>query len=332
MTRRRLHHYLSIAALAAPAAGAGAGVIAWDNCNLVVPATIDGLYINVETRATGSAGSVVAGWDLNPYSASGLTWFNAVGSGMKRCPGTTTGSAGNLPLGSGPIGPSDSFGSGAVAVGGSSCGWQLNSVNYFGFRFVGADGLVHYGLGTFQIGSSMSGADRMITNLYYESEAGVAFSLGGPPPDFDLDGDGVLNSADLCPAVQGPPSCAGCPLNPCGECGPEPDSDGDQWLDCEDNCPAVPNANQSDCDSDGIGDACEIAAGVPDFNGNGVPDSCECLGDLFVDGWVNGADLGAMLSQWGPASSSTVSDLDRNGVVDGADLGYLLSVWGPCAG
>jgi hypothetical protein len=59
-----------------------------------------------------------------------------------------------------------------------------------------------------------------------------------------------------------------------------------------------------------------------------VPDPC---GDLFVDGIVNGADLGILLSQWGSATASTVSDLNRDGRVNGADLGILLNSWGPCS-
>ncbi len=56
----------------------------------------------------------------------------------------------------------------------------------------------------------------------------------------------------------------------------------------------------------------------------------ECPGDLFVDGQVNGADLGVLLSQWGPATQTTVSDINGDGVVSGADLGLLLSFWGAC--
>ena len=56
----------------------------------------------------------------------------------------------------------------------------------------------------------------------------------------------------------------------------------------------------------------------------------ECPGDLFVDGQVNGADLGVLLSQWGPATQTTVSDINGDGVVNGADLGILLSNWGAC--
>jgi len=36
------------------------------------------------------------------------------------------------------------------------------------------------------------------------------------------------------------------------------DSDSDGVLDPSDNCPDTPNANQADCDGDGIGDACDI--------------------------------------------------------------------------
>jgi hypothetical protein len=99
---------------------------------------------------------------------------------------------------------------------------------------------------------------------------------------------------------------------------------------CIDNCPTAFNASQAVCDNDGIGDVCQIAADAPDLNQDAVPDSCQCLADLFVDGEVNGADLGALLSQWGPASGTTVSDLNRDGLVDGKDLAHLLVSWGPC--
>lgn len=179
-------HFAATAALCL-AGAASADVVAWENCNLVIPNNIDGLYINVETRLTGSAGGVVAGWDINPYSATSLTWFNAVGTGMMRFPGVTTGSAGNLADGT-VVGPAGSFGSGSVTVGANPGNWVLSSVNKFGFRFVAADGQTHYGWGTFQIGSSISGADRTITNLYYETLPATAITVGnggGPPPAYD---------------------------------------------------------------------------------------------------------------------------------------------------
>jgi len=59
-----------------------------------------------------------------------------------------------------------------------------------------------------------------------------------------------------------------------------------------------------------------------------------CVGDLFPNGIVDGADLGAMLSYWGSRTSdpySIAADLDGNAVINGADLGILLATWGPCA-
>jgi len=58
-----------------------------------------------------------------------------------------------------------------------------------------------------------------------------------------------------------------------------------------------------------------------------------CVGDILVDRIINGADLGALLSYWGPVTSSPVSmscDLNGDGLVNGGDLGMLLANWGTC--
>jgi hypothetical protein len=68
---------------------------------------------------------------------------------------------------------------------------------------------------------------------------------------------------------------------------------------------------------------------LPDVNGNNIPDECECLADIFVDGQVNGADLGIVLSQWGQGAGAA-GDINRDGVVNGADLSIVLGDWGPC--
>ena len=48
----------------------------------------------------------------------------------------------------------------------------------------------------------------------------------------------------------------------------DPDADGDGVLDASDNCPTVPNADQADADSDGLGDPCD-----PDDDGDGIDDT-----------------------------------------------------------
>jgi hypothetical protein len=47
--------------------------------------------------------------------------------------------------------------------------------------------------------------------------------------------------------------------------------------------------------------------------------------DLNGDGVVNGADLGALLSQWGQPGTG---DLNGDGIVGGADIGIMLANWG----
>jgi hypothetical protein len=52
--------------------------------------------------------------------------------------------------------------------------------------------------------------------------------------------------------------------------------------------------------------------------------------DLNCDGSVNGADLGILLSVWGPCPGGTPgcrADLDNNAVVNGADLGFMMGAW-----
>ncbi len=89
-----------------------------------------------------------------------------------------------------------------------------------------------------------------------------------------------------------------------------------------------------DCNRNGTADIADIAANPEiDANRDGIPDSCQCLADIFADGQVNGADLGALLSYWGPVTSAPASracDITGDGRVNGSDLGILLANWGPC--
>ena len=50
------------------------------------------------------------------------------------------------------------------------------------------------------------------------------------------------------------------------------------------------------------------------------------LADINMDGTVDAADLGLLLSLWGDGVNSP-ADLDGNGIVDAADLGALLAEW-----
>ena len=146
----------------------------------VIPANMDGLYINVETQEVSSSSALVPGWDLNPFSQSGssnLRWFNSSGGGQLRYPGITTGPAGNLPLGTtvSSTGSYNTFPT-PVVFGANPGNWQLNASNYFGFRFTAADSLIHYGWGRMDVGATPS--TRSIMEIGYESIAGTSILVG----------------------------------------------------------------------------------------------------------------------------------------------------------
>jgi hypothetical protein len=161
-----------------PNAGAG-----W-----VIPATLDGLYINVETQVTSSSVGSVPGWDINPYGSDGLQWFNSTGGGQLRYPGITTGPAGNLPLGT-TVSSTGSYNTLVtdVVFGASPGNWQLNASNYFGFQFVAADTQTHYGWGRMDVGAAAT--TRSIMEIGYESTAGTSILVGaGSAPPASVPG------------------------------------------------------------------------------------------------------------------------------------------------
>ncbi len=86
-----------------------------------------------------------------------------------------------------------------------------------------------------------------------------------------------------------------------------------------------------DYNENGVKELCdifEIGSSV-DINGNGVPDECECIGDLDESGVVDAADLAILLGAWGPCAGCT-ADVDASGIVDGNDLAIVLGAWGAC--
>ena len=94
---------------------------------------------------------------------------------------------------------------------------------------------------------------------------------------------------------------------------------------------AISRVPYSDCDADGRPDATEISDGSPDVNANGVPDACDCPGDLDASGTVDAEDLAYVLFAWGTDGGKTPeADIDRDGTVNANDLSVFLGSWGPC--
>lgn len=139
--------------------------------------------------------------------------------------------------------------------------------------------------------------------------AGLKLLLGqgntpAPVKPADRDGDGVVDSEDLCPDQAGTLATNGCP-----------DSDGDGVVDSKDDCPMVAGTLNGcpDTDKDGIADKddnCPTEAGpaanqgcpIRDADGDGIPDA--------QDACPNDA---------GPVATGGCPDRDGDGIADKDD-------------
>ena len=178
--RLNKHFALAAVATAAVAATANASVVTW-NANLLIPNNIDGYYINVETQVYASAAGLVTGWDLNPYgtSTTAMSWFAAQapsGCVMGTGQGGLTNAVASLSGGT-LVSSASTFGNTASSV--TAGGWKLNQANYFGFRFLGADALTHYGWGQFTIGATMG--VRTLNFVTFETTAGASVTVAPAP-------------------------------------------------------------------------------------------------------------------------------------------------------
>lgn len=182
-------HFASAAVLAVGAAFVGAeqradAYIVWSGIvNINIPSSIDGVYLNVITGQSGSSGSSVAGWDVNPYGGSNLQFFGSSGGGYVRGLGSSSTLVDNLAFNT-VIGASQSFGSGTG--GGETTGATAfnpnSSQNLVGFRFVNeATGATHYGWMRLQLWSGPGLQPRTIVEYAYESVAGASINAGVIP-------------------------------------------------------------------------------------------------------------------------------------------------------
>ncbi|MFC1505085.1 right-handed parallel beta-helix repeat-containing protein [Thermodesulfobacteriota bacterium] len=154
----------------------------------------------------------------------------------------------------------------------------------------------------------------------------------------DTDGDGLSDATDNCPEDSNPNQddedgdnvgdvCDACPYDAdndadgdgiCGDVDafpldPDNDIDLDQISVELDNCPFVSNADQTDTDADGMGDACD---GCPEDELKTEPGACGCGNadsDDDSDGLLNCQDNCSALS------NPDQADTDQDGVGDACD-------------
>jgi hypothetical protein len=91
-----------------------------------------------------------------------------------------------------------------------------------------------------------------------------------------------------------------------------------------------------DCNSNGIADSQDIASGYStDFNGNGVPDECDGLGDLNCDDALSAFDIDPfVLALTDPAGYEAAypkcefsrADINGDGAVDAFDIDLFVKL------
>lgn len=187
---------LAAAAASFLACAADAAIVVW-NVNQVIPATPDGLAMNVETGQTdtGSFNTDLPGMDLNLRGTTALNFFWAptyagasagvsLTNSVTGAPGT---SCSNLAVGfivgsslvGGTSGAAFITPSNASFTTGGGGRWSYDAINYFGFRFTNAAGAIRYGWASVQVGATA--ATRTLLQVAYE-DTGGSIPVGYPIP------------------------------------------------------------------------------------------------------------------------------------------------------
>jgi MYXO-CTERM domain-containing protein len=180
-------HFASAAAVAVGAAMFGAahqadaGIVWSGIVNINIPSTFDGVYLNVISGQTGSSGGSVAGWDINPYGVTGMSFFTTTGSGMVRGLGSSGTLVDNLAYLT-VIGAGQTFGGGGIETTGATAMNLNSSENLVGFRFLNeATGATHYGWMRLQFTGTSFSQPRAIVEYAFESTAGASIQAGVIP-------------------------------------------------------------------------------------------------------------------------------------------------------
>jgi len=143
--------------------------------NLAIPVASPGLYLNIQTGASGTSAAAVPGWDINVGGTSSLNFSTPGGYNFVRL-NTAAPTAGPSNLIAGfKVSVDPTFMPTASWIaGGAASGLTLNSTeNYIGFQFTVSGGTgvtTHVGYLRLSIGSSVTGADRKIVSYAYNDQ------------------------------------------------------------------------------------------------------------------------------------------------------------------
>ena len=149
--------------------------------NLAIPATLDGIYLNVVTNVSATVAPFPTGWDLNPYVTGGfLNFFSSSGAGNNNQIVGAAAPAGATLLAAGAVvGPASAY---ATAGAVTAPAFRVASTTSFvGFRFTNeATGTLNYGYAQLTT-SAPNGTPAVITRYVYEN-TGAAITIAGGGP------------------------------------------------------------------------------------------------------------------------------------------------------
>jgi hypothetical protein len=145
-----------------------------------VPATIDGVYVNLVTGVGQTVAPFTAGWDFNPYAATGplfnFFWTPAGIGGL-----LTGGVYAASPVGV-SVGPAGTYGTGA-ATAAQMAQWRAGQTNmYIGMRFTNeATAVINYGWVKMTTTGPTTGFPATINQFCYQND-GTAILTGSTLP------------------------------------------------------------------------------------------------------------------------------------------------------
>ena len=182
LSARLQKHMVAAAAVAAgTAATANAAIVYSGLVNLTCPNTFAGVYLNLQTGATGTSSGSNPGWDINPYGNGYLRLFQpGSGGGFMSYSGGL--GAGNLDFGQ-TIGAAatwhTSIANSTPSFGAGAGQWKFNADNLLGVRFIDASSAVRYGWVRFRMGADAN--SKVIVDWAYD-DTGASIGAGVPAP------------------------------------------------------------------------------------------------------------------------------------------------------
>ncbi len=181
MILSKLNRYvgaLAVAGVGIAASSSSAAVVYSGVVNHAIPATFDGLYLNMTTGATGGTGGTTAGWDLNVW-VSASTW--------RTFPNGNAASADNGVVGSGTnaanLAPGTLIDGTSTFLIGATTNAPTGTGVIVGMRlFRESTSTIHFGWVRLNLANPAATGNGVIVDYAWEDQAGVGIQAGVPTP------------------------------------------------------------------------------------------------------------------------------------------------------